>query len=202
MKVEEASPAMGRPRTFDEEEALEKALRVFWEKGYEGASLSDLTTAMGINRPSLYAAFGNKEELFQKALARYDATYMRFVGEALAEPTARATAERFLAGCANLQTNRGDPRGCLGLNGALACGTAADPIRKVMVARRAEGLAAFRRRFARAKAEGELPADASPGDLARYVQTVSQGMAVQAASGATRADLHRVVELAMKAWPG
>jgi len=193
---------MGRPRSFDEDEALESALRVFWEKGYEGASLSDLTAAMGINRPSLYAVFGNKEELFYKALGRYDATYMRFAFEALAEPTARAVIERFLTGCANLQTNRGDPHGCLGLNGALACGTAAEPVRQVLIERRAEGLAALRRRLQQAKTEGDLPEGANPADLARYVHTVSQGMAVQASSGATRAELLRVVQWALKGvWP-
>src|SRR6478672_4047067 len=113
----------GRPRAFDPEEALETALRLFWQKGYEGASLSDLTEAMGINRPSLYAAFGNKEELFRKAFDRYAAGPASFWGEALKAPTARAVAEQLLRGCVAAQTDPEGPKGCLAVQGALSCGS-------------------------------------------------------------------------------
>src|SRR6516164_7920615 len=115
---------MGRPREFDVDQALDSALRVFWRKGYEGTTLPDLTKAMGINRPSLYAAFGSKEELFRQTLDRYAAGPAAYVRAALTEPTARAVAERLLAGAIDVVTNRRNPRGCLLVQGALACGEA------------------------------------------------------------------------------
>jgi AcrR family transcriptional regulator len=191
----------GRPREFDVEEALDRALRVFWRKGYEGASLAELTEAMGINRPSLYAAFGSKEGLFLKALDRYAQGPAAYVGEALNEPTARAVAERLLGGTIDALTDPHNPHGCLVVQGALACSEAAESIRRELVARRAAGEAALRRRLERALAEGDLPADTDPADLARYVVTVIRGMAVQAASGARREELRRVAEMALRAWP-
>jgi AcrR family transcriptional regulator len=192
---------VGRPRAFDIDKALDRALKVFWRKGYEGASLPDLTKAMGINRPSLYAAFGNKEELFRKALDRYAEGPAGYVEKALAEPTARAVAERLLAGTVDLLTDPRNPRGCLMVQGALACGTAAESVRRELIARRLAGEAAVRQRFERARADGDLPVAADPADLARYLVTVIRGMAVEAASGASRAELLRVAELALQAWP-
>src|SRR5581483_2250712 len=136
MKPQPADLTPKSRRAFDIDEALERALEVFWRKGYEGASLSDLTRAMGINRPSLYAAFGNKEELFRRALDRYAEGPAAYVKEALDEPTARAVAERLLHGSIDLMTDRGKPHGCLMVQGALACGEAADSIRQELIARR------------------------------------------------------------------
>src|SRR6187402_2760002 len=133
MKKNAAPIVMGRPREFDAEAALDCALRVFWEKGYEGASLQDLTEAMGINRPSLYAAFGNKEDLFRRVLDRYVRGPGSFVREALNEPTARAVVERLLLGAALMQTTPSHPQGCLVVQGALACGADADPIRHELI---------------------------------------------------------------------
>ncbi len=192
----------GRPREFDIDEVLDRALRVFWRRGYEGATLPDLTKAMGINRPSLYAAFGSKEELFRKALDRYVEGPAAFVREALNEPTARAVAERLLGGTIELVTDRRNPRGCLIVQGALACGETAESVRREVAARRVAGEVAVRERFERARADGDLPAKADAADLARYVVTVMRGMAVQAAGGASREDLRRVVDLALQAWPG
>ncbi|MBL8795401.1 MAG: TetR/AcrR family transcriptional regulator [Planctomycetia bacterium] len=191
----------GRPREFDVEQALEQALQVFWRKGYEGTSLPDLTAAMGINRPSLYAAFGNKEALFRRAVERYVAGPAAFVRQALAEPTARAVAERLLHGSADLLTRPGQPPGCLVVQGALACGKEADPIRQELAARRAAAQTALRKRLQRARTEGDLPTDADPADLARYLTAVMHGMAVQAVGGASRAELRRVAELALRVWP-
>lgn len=193
--------AAGRPRNFDRDQALDQALRVFWEKGYEGASLPDLTEAMGINRPSLYAAFGNKEELFRKALDRYESGPTAFVARALAEPTARQVADRLLKEGINMVTHPDHPGGCLAVQGALVCGDDAQPIREELERRRKAGEVMIRKRFQRAKAEGDLPVDVEPNDLARYVTTVMRGLAVQAAGGATRKELLRVAELAMQAWP-
>jgi AcrR family transcriptional regulator len=193
--------AIGRPRAFDLDAALDRALQVFWRKGYEGTSLSDLTTAMGINRPSLYAAFGNKANLFRKALDRYAEGPAAYTYKALDEPTARAVVERLLCGVVDLLADPCTPQGCLAVQGALACGDAADAIRRELIARRAAGEEALRQRLERATSDGDLPADADAADLARYITTVSQGMAVQAAGGASREELRRVVEMALRAWP-
>jgi AcrR family transcriptional regulator len=201
MKPKHAPARLGRPRAFDLDLALDRALHVFWEKGYEGASLSDLTKAMRINRPSLYAAFGNKEELFRKALDRYAAGPGACLREALNHSTARGVVEKMFQGAIDMVTNPRTPAGCLMVQGALACGDAADSIRQEVISRRAAGETALRRRLRRAKREGDLPAKADPADLAGYVITVMHGMAVQRAGGATRAQLLRVAKTALRAWP-
>src|SRR5688572_29034796 len=134
--------AVGRPRSFDINKALDRALKVFWKKGYEGASLPELTKAMGINRPSLYAAFGNKESLFRKAIDRYIEGPGSRIKEALNEPTARAVVERLLIGGIELITGAKTPKGCFMVQGALAAGASSDCLQKEMAARRSasEGL--------------------------------------------------------------
>lgn len=191
----------GRPRAFDPDAALERALQVFWRQGYEGTSLSDLTEAMGLNRPSLYAAFGNKEALFRKALDRYTERFGRFLREAVNEPTARAVVERLLHAAADQVACPGIPGGCLTVRGALACAPHADAIRRELAARRAEDEQLLRHRLERAQAEGDLPPEADPADLACYVATVYQGMSVQGAGGASHQALRRVAEIALRAWP-
>ncbi len=201
MKRNKSSRGLGRPRSFDIDRALDRALQVFWRKGYEGTSLSELTKAVGANRPSLYAAFGDKEALFRKALDRYLEGPAAYTQEALKESTARAVVERLLRGAADLNAAPCNPGGCLMVQGALASGGAADSVRQELTARRAAGEAALSRRFQRAKSEGDLPANVNPADLARYVATILYGMAVQAAGGVSRDKLQRVAEITLRTLP-
>jgi AcrR family transcriptional regulator len=192
---------MGRPREFDIDRALECAIEVFWRKGYDGTSISDLTEAMGISPPSLYAAFGNKEALFRKALYRYVETLADHWHKALHAPTAREAVEHLLYGSADFLTTKSNPPGCLFVRSSMACHEAAEEVRCEMGARGAAGEGPLRERLEQAKAEGELPADFDAADYARFVVTVMEGMAVRAAEGAGRTDLHRVAKLALLAWP-
>lgn len=201
MKPASSAAPPGRPRAFCVEQALDRALRVFWQQGYEGTSLSDLTAAMGINRPSLYAAYGNKEQLFRKALDRYTENAGALLRDACAQTTARAVAERLLLAVADGATCPGNPPGCLTVRCALSGSEAADSVRLELAERRHHGEATLRQRLERAKKEGDLPAEANPADLARYVATILQGMSVQAAGGATREQLRRVARTALAGWP-
>lgn len=191
---------MGRRREFDTEKALDAVLAVFWAKGYEGASYADLTAATGVARPGLYAAFGNKEEMFLKALDRYDALFMGFFSHALLEPSSAAVVRRFLEGSAEVQTGSCTPRG-FGINGALAGSDEGEAIRLRLVSRRGGGEQRLAERFATARDEGDLRPEADPLALARFVMAVSQGMAVQAKAGATREQLLELVDLVLAGWP-
>lgn len=186
---------MGRHREFELDEALDAAMLVFWRKGFEGTSFDDLTTATGVARPGLYAAFGNKEKLFHKVLDRYEARFMDFVYEALRQPTVRKVIERILHGFADVLTAVPDCHGCLGINGAIACSQEAEPIRLELVGRRLRAEQALTKRFK--AAVGELPEAISAPTLARLVMAVTQGMAVQAKGGATRAQLREMADGAM-----
>ena len=201
MKSQTVAAPRGRPRAFDPDAALERAMHVFWAKGYEGAALSDLTRAMGINRPSLYAAFGNKEQLFRKVLDRYANGPLAYFDKALSAAKARDVIEKILLGAANMASDPRLPAGCLLVQGALACGDSARPVQRETAARRAASEVALRRRLQRAKREGDLSPQAKPSELARYVMTVLQGMAVQGANGAKRDQLRQVARSALRAWP-
>jgi AcrR family transcriptional regulator len=198
----DVSRPTGRPREFNLDLALDRAMDVFWRKGYDGATLLDLTTAMRINRPSLYAAFGDKQALFRKALDRYAARPAAYLREALAEPTVRTVVERLFRETIRTLTDPRNPRGCLLVHGTLTCGDASESTRRTLIAHRSAGEVAIRARFERAQTEGDLSPDEDPADLARYVVTILQGMAVQAVGGgAGRNELRRVAELALRAWP-
>ena len=176
-------------------------MRVFWRKGYQGTSLSDLTGAMGINRPSLYAAFGNKEELFRKVLDRYGRGPASHISDALQAPTAKEVAATILYGTADLLSDPDHPPGCLSVNAIVVGGKQTDAVCQEMAARRCRAVDALKNRFARAKKEGDLPSTADPASLALFVLTITQGMSVYAASGANRSALRQVADLAMQAWP-
>ncbi|WP_339026999.1 TetR/AcrR family transcriptional regulator [Bradyrhizobium symbiodeficiens] len=190
---------MGRPREFNAETALDQAMEVFWRHGYEGATIAQLTEAMGINPPSLYACFGNKEGLLKAALDRYTKLRNVWMNEVVAAPTARDVAERMLMGIAEKQTDPANPPGCLLVQGGIACGTGSENVPFELAARRAENEDQLRDRFIRAKAEGDLKESADPAALARYVSAVSVGMGVMASSGADREALRQVASVAVQA---
>jgi AcrR family transcriptional regulator len=192
---------MGRPREFDQDAALGAAMRVFWQKSYEGATMSDLTRAMGINRSSMYAAFGDKEALFRRVMARYWQGPMTYMREALAKPTLRQVATSLLHGTAEFLSQPGQPRGCLSIQGALACGDDAEPIKQTTILWRKSGEQALRKRLLKARRDGELTNKANPAELARFLATVMAGLGVQAASGATRQQMKRVADMALRNLP-
>jgi AcrR family transcriptional regulator len=192
------SRTKGRPREFDVDKALDAALLLFWRHGYEGTSLAELTQAMGINVPSLYAAFGNKEELFKKVLDRYIQKPASYLPNSLKEPTAQAVVEKLFRGAIDMVMSPRHPDGCLLVQGALASGPMAESITQELSRRRASAEAALRRRFEKAVAEGDLHSNADAEKLARYVITVLWGMSVQAAGGATRAQLKEIGEMALR----
>lgn len=191
----------GRPREFDMDVALAAALRVFWRNGYEGASLTELTQEMGITKPSLYAAFGNKESLFRKAFELYECEKLAYVGQALDAPTSREVAERLLMSAIDMQASGCDPKGCLGVISAVTCGPEADSIRQEVLSRRLSSLKAMVDRFERAVAEGDLPADIDPEALARYLSAIMQGLSVQARSGANCTELGMIARTTLALWP-
>ncbi len=190
---------VGRPKSFDPDEALDAALRVFWAKGYEGASLADLTEAMGINRPSLYAEFGNKEALFRRAYQRY-ADDSKTRGDAFGHQSAREAYESFLRATAEGAAHPEHP-GCLFVTSALVGGDVAESVRRMLCEARQCLVDDWRARFYRARDEGELPPDVDPAALARYVMTVANGLSVAATGGATAEELRAVAEIAIRAWP-
>jgi AcrR family transcriptional regulator len=190
--------AIGRPRTFDRDTALDQAMEVFWRHGYEGATIAQLTDAMGINPPSLYAAFGSKEALLKAALDRYTLRREAWMEEVLSAPTAREVTSRMLMGVAERQTDPSNPPGCLLVQGGLACGSGSANVPFELAARRAQTEEQLRHRFERAKDEGDLALRADPAALARYVSAVITGMSVMASSGADREALAQVATVAIR----
>lgn len=197
----EAVVTRGRPREFDAEEALTAALRVFWSKGYEGASLTDLTEAMGITRPSLYAAFGNKEALFCKALDLYEREKLCYMDRAISAPTARGVAERLLQGGLETQTSADEPHGCLGVINSVACGKEAESIRDQVLKRAQSSHRLIAERMQRAIDEGDFTVPVDAEGISKYLIAVLQGMAVQAGAGATREELQNLVDTTLAVWP-
>ncbi|MEV0936774.1 TetR/AcrR family transcriptional regulator [Streptomyces phaeochromogenes] len=196
----QASKPRGRPRSFDRETALEKAILAFWEHGYEATSVSDLTQVMGIGAPSLYAAFGDKRSLFDEVVREYGERYGSFGDRAFAEePTARAGVERMLREAAAEYTEPGRPHGCLIVHAATNCTTS--EVEESLRERRNANIAAIESRIRSGVAAGELPADVDAAALARHTGAMIQGMSQQARDGATKEELEALAELAMRIWP-
>jgi len=201
MNKPESIAVRGRPREFCVDHALAQALRVFWTKGYEGASLTDLTDAMGITRPSLYAAFGNKESLFRKALDLYEREKMAYLNEGLARPTAREVAETMLRGALENVAGEGEPHGCMRVIASVACGPAAQSLHDEIVQRTDIFKQMMVERFERAKAEGDLPGHIDALGLTGVLVAWLQGISIQANQGINRKDLERLIATALDLWP-
>lgn len=194
----------GRPRAFDRDEALATATRLFWENGYEATSIGDLTRAMGIKPPSLYAAFGDKRRLFEEAVEAYGRSpYGVFMGQALAqEPTARGAFARILREAAEIYTDPAHPRGCLTICAATNVTPQNAEVERYLRELRNRNLTVFAARLARAVDDGELPRDADPAALAGWFALVIQGMSQRSRDGAGAAELHASARLALRAvWP-
>jgi len=192
----------GRPLSFDRDAALESAMHVFWERGYEAASIADLTSAMGITPPSLYTAFGDKEQLFLEAIERYALGYGSAGARALIEePTARGAIERWLLEAANELTQPCHPKGCMVVMAATNCSAAAERVQDALLLRRTEAIANVGRRIQGGIDSGELPPDTDAKDLANVYATIYQGMSMQAKDGATHESLVATVRTAMRSWP-
>lgn len=195
-----ASKRRGRPRSFDRETALEKAILAFWEHGYEATSVSDLTRVMDIGTPSLYAAFGDKQSLFEEVVREYGVRYGSFGDRALAEePTARAAVARMLREAAAEYTDPTRPHGCLVVHAATNCST--PEVEESLRGRRNANIAAIRGRIEADVATGALPADVDTAALARHAGAMIQGMSQQARDGASREELEALAEIAMANWP-
>lgn len=203
MKQSISPSKRGRPRTFDRDAMLRKALGLFWEHGYEGVSIARLVEAMGIAPPSLYAAFGSKEALYREALELYVTGPGAFIAGALAEaPTAKAAIERILREAVLRFTAKSSPRGCAVATGELDCAPENREIAHCVAVLRAASLEATTRRLRQARNEGELPAGVDVNALARFYGAVIQGMSAQAKDGASAAELSGIADAALRAWPG
>ncbi|HZE37292.1 MAG TPA: TetR/AcrR family transcriptional regulator [Stackebrandtia sp.] len=190
----------GRPRGFDRDAALDTAMRLFWDKGYDATSIADLTAALGIAAPSLYAAFGGKRELFEQSIRHYqDAGRIEFSAILDAAPSAREGIARLLRDRADDFTDPAHPPGCMVLSAATNCAT--PEVATSLRDRRLANTAVVRRRIQRDIDSGLLDASADAEALTMYVGAVIQGMSAQARDGATREQLRGVAAAAMRAWP-
>lgn len=191
----------GRPREFDRDVALNAAIMVFWQKGYEGTSMAELTQAMGISKPTLYASFGDKETLLREAVRTYMGLHAEAYATALNHPTSRQVAEAWLRLTGGVRKEAGVPAGCLLVQGALVGSEASLPVQQELAAIRNGGTKMLEKRLRRAKKEGDLPGSWEPGPLAQYLSALASGLAVQSSSGVPSAVLNRTIDQVMANWP-
>ncbi len=192
---------MARPRAFDEAIVLDKAMEVFWRLGYEGAAMSDLSAAMGLNSPSIYAAFGSKRGLFDAVLERYLLRRESF-GQAIAEaPTARAAAERMLFGAIDWLVSSDEPLGCLLIQAGLSTGKGNEDVPAALAEQRGHIEKVLHKRLVQGQVDGDLAASADPAKLAKFINLVFMGLAVQAAAGVSRRTLREMAKSAFAGWP-
>ena len=188
----------GRPISFDKDAALEAAMLLFWERGFEGTSMADLTQAMGLNPSSIYAAFGDKHALFQLAVKRYMEMRAQYSGQALEEPTLEKVVRALFDSTVAFLTAPGQPPTCMTLSGAVGCSADAAPARDMMTEIRNQNEAVMRERFMKAQKSGELPTDVNVDDYTRYLSTIIAGLSIQAANGSTKAELKRTARMALR----
>ena len=188
----------GRPISFDKDAALEAAMLLFWERGYEGTSMADLTQAMGLNPSSIYAAFGDKHALFSLAVQRYMETQAQYAKKALEEPTLEAVVRALFDNTIEFLTTPGHPPTCMTLAGAVGCSVDATPARDIMTEIRKQNEAAIRKRFLQARRSGELSKDINVEDYTRYLSSILAGLSIQAANGSTKAELMRTAQMALR----
>ncbi len=188
----------GRPINFDRDAALEAAMLLFWERGYEGTSIADLTQAMGLNPSSIYAAFGDKHALFQLAVERYMEQRAIYTGKALQEPTLEKFIRALFSNTVAFLTAPGHPPTCMTLAGAVGCSLDATPARDLMTEIRKQNQVALRDRLLKARKSGELPKGINVDDYTRYLSTIIAGLSIQAANGSTKAELNRTAQMALQ----
>jgi AcrR family transcriptional regulator len=188
----------GRPIGFDKDAALEAAMLLFWERGFEGASMAELTQAMGLSPSSIYAAFGDKQALFSLAVKRYLNTRAQYATEALQEQTLERVIRALFDNTVAFLTTPGHPPSCMTLAGAIGCSLNAAPARDLLTEVRKQNEAAIRARLLKARKSGELSKDIDVNDYTRYLSSILAGLSVQAANGSTKAELRRTAEVALR----
>jgi AcrR family transcriptional regulator len=203
--VEVASKSMktgngktGRPISFDKDAALEAAMLLFWERGFEGTSMTDLTQAMALNPSSIYAAFGDKHALFSLAVKRYMKSRAQYATKALEEPTLEKVVRALFDNTVAFLTTPGHPPTCMTLAGAVGCSADATPARDIMTEIRKQNEFAMRARFLQARKSGELSKDVNVDDYTRYLSSILAGLSIQAANGSTKTELKRTSQMAVR----
>jgi AcrR family transcriptional regulator len=188
----------GRPISFNKDAALEAAMLLFWERGYEGTSMADLTQAMGLHPSSIYAAFGDKHALFQLAAKRYVEMREQYAGKALEQPTFEKVVRALFDNTIAFLTAPGHPPTCMTLAGAVGCSVEAKPARDLMTEIRKQNQIAIRKRLLKARQSGELPKSLNLDDYTRYLSTIIAGLSIQAANGSTKEELKRTAKMALR----